>query len=72
MLMDDHGLVLIRNTDMGCYQDRGMCANVCLCSHMETSLKLPRKKKKKKEPQLSKFEKNLDDKRRWCEPAGFI
>ena len=35
MLMDDHRLVLIRNTDTGCYQDRGLdvclCAYVCVC-----------------------------------------
>lgn len=34
MLMDDHGLVLIRNTDMGCYRDRGLsvCQRVSVCA----------------------------------------
>ena len=31
MLMDDHELVLIRNTDMGCYQDGGLILCVCVC-----------------------------------------
>lgn len=37
MLIDDQRLVLIRNTDMGCYQDRRLYVYMCVCVCLQLS-----------------------------------
>jgi len=54
MLMDDHGRVLIRNTDLGCYQD---CVCVCVRVRNIMETKVWGFNTKQKKPQLLNVER---------------
>lgn len=64
MLMDDHRLVLIRNTDMGCYRDRGLNVRqrVSVCA----AIWKEKQHSQKKDPQ------NPEEEKRWRRAAQHI
>lgn len=68
MLMDDHGLVLIRNTDMGWYRDRGL--NVFQRVSVCAAIWKEKQNSQKKDPQnvrgIQKRRKDGEDQRLSC------